>query len=158
MSQERVSCQASQRRGLTSGEVWGTSGNLRIAVQFHSERTSREVAPKLPGKFGELPEKRGFQKLGRAWPGPRPSDSPKFVSNWVRNQGSLKEGVFQKGPFSRDSREFRDSRDFREPQTVENKGESLSFPSFLGVFVSLVFFLLWIWSLSECFLLTLQGF
>ena len=26
--------------------------------------------------------------------------------------------------FSRDSREFRDSRVFREPQTVENKGDS----------------------------------
>ena len=31
---------------------------------------------------------------------------------------------FQKSPFPRDSREFRDSR---EPQTVENKGESDNF-------------------------------
>ena len=43
----------------TSGEVWQTSGDLWIAVKFHSERTSGEVAEKLPGKFGELPGKPG---------------------------------------------------------------------------------------------------
>ena len=43
----------------TSGEVWETSGNPWIAVKFHSERTSGEVAEKLPGKFGELPGKSG---------------------------------------------------------------------------------------------------
>ena len=60
-------------KGLTSGEVGETSGksgelpgrsgklpgNLWIAVKFHSERTSGEVAEKLPGKFGELPGKSG---------------------------------------------------------------------------------------------------
>ena len=54
-------CQASQRKGLTSGEVWGKSGELPgksgklpgklwIDVKFHSERTSGEVARELPGK------------------------------------------------------------------------------------------------------------
>ena len=43
----------------TSGEVWETSGEPWIAIQFHSERTSGEVAEKLPGKFGELPGKSG---------------------------------------------------------------------------------------------------
>ena len=43
----------------TSGEVWETSGNPWIAVKFHSERTSGEVAEKLPGKFGGLPGKSG---------------------------------------------------------------------------------------------------
>ena len=42
-----------------SGEVWETSGEPPVADRFHSERTSGEVAEKLPGKFGELPEKSG---------------------------------------------------------------------------------------------------
>ena len=69
-SQERVS--GFPEKGLTSGEAWETSGEVRgtsgetsgelpgkpwIAVKFHSERTSGEVAEKLPGKFGELPGK-----------------------------------------------------------------------------------------------------
>ena len=70
-SQERVSGfpeKGADLRGSpgTSGEVWGTSGrfgklpgSLWIAVKFHSERTSGEVAEKLPGKFGELPGKSG---------------------------------------------------------------------------------------------------
>ena len=45
------------------GELPGKSGKLPgnpwIAVKFHSERTSGEVAEKLPGKFGELPGKSG---------------------------------------------------------------------------------------------------
>ena len=59
--------------GLTSGEVrelpgkfgelpgrFGKlPGNLWIPVKFHSERTSGEVAEKLPGKSGELPGKSG---------------------------------------------------------------------------------------------------
>ena len=78
MSQERVS--GSQRKGLTSGEVpelpgkfgelpgkFGKlPGNLWIAVKFHSERTSGEVAEKLPGSSGnfrgspgDFPEARG---------------------------------------------------------------------------------------------------
>ena len=63
-------CQALQRKGLTSGEVRGTSrevpgklgklaGNLWIAVKFHSERSSGEVAGELPGKSGDFPEARG---------------------------------------------------------------------------------------------------
>ena len=76
-------CQAPQREGLTSREVpelpgkfgelprkFGKlPGKLWIAVKFHGERTSGEVAKnfrevaknfrgsrqKLPGKFGELP-------------------------------------------------------------------------------------------------------
>ena len=35
------------------------SEKLRVAVKFHSERTSGEVAEKLPGKLGELPGKSG---------------------------------------------------------------------------------------------------
>ena len=63
-------CQASQRKGLTSGELPGKSGELPgnlwilpgkhwIAVLFHGERTSGEVAKKLPGKSGDFPEVRG---------------------------------------------------------------------------------------------------
>ena len=69
----RRGCQASQRKGLTSGEVRelpgksgelpGKSGELPgnpwTAVKFHSERTSGEVAEKLLGKFGELLGKSG---------------------------------------------------------------------------------------------------
>ena len=55
----RRGCQASQRKGLTSGEVRELPGNLWIAVKFHSERTSGEVTENLPGKFGELPGKSG---------------------------------------------------------------------------------------------------
>ena len=70
----RRGCQASQRQGLTSGvsgEPPGRSGklpgNLWIAVKFHSERTSGQVAGELPGKSRELPGKSGtFQKLGVA--------------------------------------------------------------------------------------------
>ena len=43
----------------TSGEVWGTSGEPLDCLKIHSERSSGEVAEKLPGKFGELPEKSG---------------------------------------------------------------------------------------------------
>ena len=71
MSQERVS--GFPEKGLTSGEVRGTSGEVRgtsgevwetsgeplVTVKFHSERTSGEVAEKLPGKFGELLGKPG---------------------------------------------------------------------------------------------------
>ena len=59
---ESGGCQASQKKGK-SGELPGKSGKLLgnpwIAVKFHSERTSGEVAEKLPGKFGELPGKSG---------------------------------------------------------------------------------------------------
>ena len=47
----------------SSGNFRGKSGKLPgnpwIAVKFHSKRTSREVAEKLPGKFCELPGKSG---------------------------------------------------------------------------------------------------
>ena len=50
------------------GNFRGSPGNFRgspgIAAKFHSERTSGEVAEKLPGKFGELPGT--SQKLGVA--------------------------------------------------------------------------------------------
>ena len=71
MSQERVSGfpeKGADLRGSpgTSGEVWGTSGEVwetsgepLVAGMFHSERTSGEVAEKLPGKFGELLGKSG---------------------------------------------------------------------------------------------------
>ena len=72
-------CQASQRKGLTSGEVrelpgklgelpgkFGKlPGNLWIAGRFHSERTSGKVAEKLPGKFGELPANLSPKNSGR---------------------------------------------------------------------------------------------
>ena len=75
MSQER--CQASQRKGLTSGEVEGTSreplrksgklpGNLWSAVKFHSERTSGEVARELPG--GSLGSLTPSQRLAKFVP------------------------------------------------------------------------------------------
>ena len=89
MSQERVSGfpgKGADLRGSpgTSGEVPGKfgklSGNLWIAVQLHSERTSREVAEKLPGKFGELPGKSGDfpEAQGSLTPSQRLA---KFVSN-----------------------------------------------------------------------------
>ena len=45
--------------GELPGKFGKLPGNLRIAGRFHSERTSGEVAGKLPGKLGELPEKSG---------------------------------------------------------------------------------------------------
>ena len=51
----------------TSGEVWETSGDPWIAVKFHSERTSGEVAEKLPGKFGEIPGKGSFWESAAGW-------------------------------------------------------------------------------------------
>ena len=42
--------------GNFPGKSGKLPGNLWIAVKFHSERTSREVAEKLPGKFGDSPE------------------------------------------------------------------------------------------------------
>ena len=79
-------------QGLTSDKVWGASGelpgksgklpgNLWIAVKFHSERTSGEVAGELPGKSpGNFRGSPGtFQKLGGArLP---PSDSPNLSPN-----------------------------------------------------------------------------
>ena len=77
MSQERVSGFPEKGADLpespgTSGEVRGTSGksgklpgNPWIAVKFHSERTSGEVAEKLPGKFGELLGKSGDVREAR---------------------------------------------------------------------------------------------
>ena len=100
-------------KGLTSGEVRETSGNSGelpgksgklpgnpwIAVKFRSERTSGEVAEKLPGKFGELPGKSGgfpearrgltpSQRLAKfvtkkgvlVWSVPRPAREPKGPS------------------------------------------------------------------------------
>ena len=71
----------------TSGEVWGSlgkfgelPGNLWIAGKFRKERTSGEVAEKLPGKFGELPGKSGDfpEARGSLTPSQRLA---KFVSN-----------------------------------------------------------------------------
>ena len=61
----------------------GLPGNLWIAIKFHSERTSGEVAGKLPGKFGELPGKSGdFPEVrGSLTPSQRLA---KFVSKWVK--------------------------------------------------------------------------
>ena len=85
----RRGCQASQRKGLTSGEVGELPGkfgelpgNLWIAVKFHSERTSGEVAEKLPGKRGELPGKSGDfpEAQGSLTPSQRLA---KFVSKFL---------------------------------------------------------------------------
>ena len=90
-SQERVSC--FPEKGLTSGEVRETSGEVRETSgevwetsgepldcckvpQFHSERTSGEVAEKLPGKFGELPGKSGDFRGRSGEPDTLPFDSP----------------------------------------------------------------------------------
>ena len=72
-SQERVSGVPEKGDDLrgSPGNFWGSLGNFRgslgnfrggnpwIVVKFHSERTSGEVAEKLPGKLGELPGKAG---------------------------------------------------------------------------------------------------
>ena len=105
VSQERVS--GFTRKGLTSGEVRelpGKSGNFReflgnfgeifgelpgslgnfrgtsgLLLNSTVQRTSGEVAEKLPGKFGKLPGKSGtFQKLGE--PDSLPA-TRQFVSN-----------------------------------------------------------------------------
>ena len=66
------------------GKLPGKCGKLPgIAVKFHSERTSGEVAEKLPGKFGELPAKKA-----RDFPEARESLTPsqrlaKFVSKVI---------------------------------------------------------------------------
>ena len=67
-------CQASQRKGLTSGEIWGTSGEVwgtsRESGKLPGGHTGlllsstvRELPGKSPGnlrgKFGELPGKSG---------------------------------------------------------------------------------------------------
>ena len=90
----RRGCQACQRKGGPpgksgkpqgkSGELPGKSGKLPgnpwIAVKFHSERTSGEVAEKLPGKFGELPGKSGDLPEARG-DLTRSQRLAKFVSN-----------------------------------------------------------------------------
>ena len=48
-----------------SAELPGKSGKLLRNVNFHSERTSGEVAGELPGKFGKLPGK--FGDSPEAW-------------------------------------------------------------------------------------------
>ena len=78
----RRGCQASQRKRATSGEVpelpgkfgelpgkFGKlPGNLWIAVKFHSERTSGEVAENFRGSSGNFRgSPRTSQKLGGAW-------------------------------------------------------------------------------------------
>ena len=75
VSQERVSGfpeKGADVRGSpgTSGEVWGTSGKfgklpgiLRIAVKFHSDRTSGEVAENFRANS---PNFRGSPKAGGA--------------------------------------------------------------------------------------------
>ena len=42
------------KSGELPGKFGKLAGNLWIAVKFHSERSSGEVAEKLPGKSGEL--------------------------------------------------------------------------------------------------------
>ena len=79
VSQERVSGfpeKGADLRGSpgTSGEVWGLPGkfgelpgNLWIAVKFHSERTSGEVAENFRGSSGKFRGSPGTsQKLGGA--------------------------------------------------------------------------------------------
>ena len=100
VSQERVS--GFPEKGLTSGEVRGnfrgSPGNFRgslgnfrgtwIAVKFHSERTSGEVAKKLPGKFGELPGKSGD------FPEARGSLTPfQRLAKFVSNESACRVGI-----------------------------------------------------------------
>ena len=91
----RRGCQASQKKGLTSGEVWETSGEVRGTfgeVWETSGGTSglllsstvRELPGKSPKNFrGSLGNFRGspgtFQKLGGPWL--PPSNSPTLCSN-----------------------------------------------------------------------------
>ena len=109
MSQERVSGfpeKGADLRGSpgTSGEVWGTSGEVwetsgepPVAVRFHSERTSGEVAGKLPGKFGELPGKSGDfpEARGSLTPSQRLA---KFVSNLkqARNENAIEAAILNR--------------------------------------------------------------
>ena len=87
----RRGCQASQRKGRTSGEVrktsgevWGTSGevgNLQGTPGLLLSSTVRELPGKSPKNFrGSLGNFRGspgtFQKFGGDWS--PPSDSPNF--------------------------------------------------------------------------------
>ena len=77
MSHQRVSGFPETRADLwggpgTSGEVWGTSGEVwetslepLDCLKIHSERSSGEVAGKLPEKYREILGSPGtFQKLG----------------------------------------------------------------------------------------------
>ena len=88
--------------GNFSGEVRetfpGKSGKLpgnlwKNAVKFHSERTSGEVAEKLPGKSpGNFRGSPGtFQKLGGAWL--PPSDSPNLSPNWQAERDAAQAAV-----------------------------------------------------------------
>ena len=68
------------KSGKLPGKSGKLPGNLWIAVKFHSEGTSGEVAEKLPGKFGELPGKSGDFREARG--GLTPSQRlAKVVSN-----------------------------------------------------------------------------
>ena len=101
MSQERVSGfpekgltsgevrETSEEVRGTSGEVWETSGNLWIAVKFHSERTSGEVAEKLPEKFGELLGKSGdsLEARGSMTRSQRLAKFGSKVSHYLREVG-----------------------------------------------------------------------
>ena len=71
----------------TSGKVWELPGNPWIAFKFHSERTSGEVAEKLPGKFGQLPGKSGDfpEARGSLTPSQRLA---KFISKRHMKSGS----------------------------------------------------------------------
>ena len=62
----------------TSGEVWETSGEPLDSCKV-PQRTSGEVAEKLPGKLGELPEKSGNFPEARGSPTPS-QRLAKFVS------------------------------------------------------------------------------
>ena len=84
----RRGCQASQRKGLTSGEVRELPDKfgelpekfgklprkLWIAVKFHTERTSGEVAENFRGSSGNFPGSPGAsQKLGSGEPDSLPA-------------------------------------------------------------------------------------
>ena len=103
----RRGCQASQRNGWPpgkSGELPGKSGelpgkcgklpgNLWIAIlQFHSERTSGEVAENFRGSSGNFRGSPGtFQKLGGAWLalGDSPNLSPKMAGDGIAIANSI---------------------------------------------------------------------
>ena len=91
VSQERVSGFPETEADLqgSAGNFWGSLGNFRgnlwIAVTFHSERTSGEVAKKPLRKFGELPGKSGDfpEARGSLTPSQRLA---KFVSSFLQDQ------------------------------------------------------------------------
>ena len=87
MSHQRVS---GFPETVTGAGLWGGLGNLWIALQIHSERSSGEVTKKLLEKLGEtLGGPGALQKPGK------PKCPENFVQNFVHNIWSPQFAAFQ---------------------------------------------------------------